>query len=288
MNSEIEVGTARVSRMSPGLLVARGRTAEIYAWGEGHVLKLFYDWCPPGWAKHEADVARVAYRTGVPTPGLIDVVEIDGRQGLVYERVDGPNMLELFMARLWRLSRCARALAELHVMMHKKSGAGLAPLRANLVRGIEEAKEVATDLKQDALRRLDSLPDGTALCHFDLHPQQVLSSTRGWVIIDWITGVQGHPAADIARTLILLNIGQVPGAGWFKRMLTSVVRGYFSRTYLRRYIKLNPDVTLEQVNAWLVPIATARLREEIAGERDALLRLLRSRRLRPMRQEGNG
>jgi len=285
MNVETKVGRAHASRPSPGPLIGRGRTAELYAWGEGRVLKLFYDWCPPDWAKHEADVVRIVGRTGLPMPKLIDVAEIVGRQGLVYERVDGPSMLESFKTRPWRLRGHARELAGLHAAVHRQSGAGLAPLRADLARAIEQAKEVASDLKQDARRILDRLPDGTALCHFDFHPQQVLRSAQGWVIIDWITGVQGHPAADVARSVILLSIGQVPGASRFVRAYTSLVQGSFTRTYLNQYLKLNPEVTMEQVNDWLVPVATARLRENIAGERKALLRLLRSRRLSPQRQE---
>jgi hypothetical protein len=210
MNVETEVGGARASQPSPGPLIARGRTAELYAWGEGQALKLFYDWCPPDWAKHEADVVRIEGRTGLPMPKLIDAAEINGRPGLIYERVDGPSMLESFKTRPWRLGGHARELAGLHAAVHKQSGAGLAPLRADLVRAIEQAKEAAPDLKQDALRILDRLPDGTALCHFDFHPQQVLRSAQGWVIIDWITGVQGHPAADVARTVILLASARCP------------------------------------------------------------------------------
>lgn len=72
-----------------------------------------------------------------------------------------------------------------------------------------------------------------------------------------------------------------PGANRFVRTFTNLVKGSFSRAYLRRYFELNSEVTLEQVNDWLVPVATARLREDIAGEREALLSLLRSCRLRP-------
>ena len=288
VNSETATGNARVSRMPSGPPIACGRTAELFAWGEGRVLKLFYDWCPPDWARHEADVVRIVGRTGLPTPKLIGATEVAGRPGLIYERVDGPSMLDSFKTRPWRLSRCARELAGLHAAVHRQSGAGLAQLRADLVRAIEPAKEIAPDLKQEALRILDHLPDGTALCHFDFHPQQVLGSARGWVIVDWITGVQGHPAADVARTLILLNIGQVPGANLFVRRYTNLVKGSFSRTYLSRYFELNPEVTMEQVNTWLVPVATARLRENIAGEREALVKLLRSCGRNPPRQKSGG
>ena len=36
-----------------GPLLARGRTAEIYAWADSAVLKLFFDWVPENWVQHE-------------------------------------------------------------------------------------------------------------------------------------------------------------------------------------------------------------------------------------------
>jgi len=32
-----------------GPLIAKGRTAEVYAWQGNKVLKLFFDWCPMEW-----------------------------------------------------------------------------------------------------------------------------------------------------------------------------------------------------------------------------------------------
>ena len=32
-----------------GPLLARGRTAELFAWGDRQVLKLLYDWRPTSW-----------------------------------------------------------------------------------------------------------------------------------------------------------------------------------------------------------------------------------------------
>jgi hypothetical protein len=267
-----------LNRVVLGPLIARGRTAEVYAWGEDRVAKLFYDWCPSDWARHEADVARIVSGKGLPAPKLVDVTEINGRSALIYERVHGPSMLELFMSRLWLLGRCARQMAELHAALHRQSGAGLGSLREYLVREIGDAKDVPPDLRQEGLRSLEQLPDSSALCHGDFHPQQVLITAHGPVIIDWMTALQGHPAADVARTTILLTIGQVPGANLATRMLTSAFSGYFCRTYTQRYLRLNPDVTREQVRAWLFPVAIARLREGIAGEREPLLKLIESSR----------
>jgi hypothetical protein len=43
--------------MKKGPLIGTGRTAEIYAWGDDRVVKLFMDWCPQIWIENES--ARV-------------------------------------------------------------------------------------------------------------------------------------------------------------------------------------------------------------------------------------
>ncbi len=67
----------------------------------------------------------------------------------------------------------------------------------------------ATDL--DASRnaatkdRMLTLPDASDVLHGDFHPGNVIISSDGAVVIDWIDATQGAPAADTARTLWLLS-----------------------------------------------------------------------------------
>ena len=43
--------------VSLGDPIALGRTAEVYAWEEGQVLKLFHDWVPTDQVEYEAHIA---------------------------------------------------------------------------------------------------------------------------------------------------------------------------------------------------------------------------------------
>jgi hypothetical protein len=78
---------------TPGPLIAQGRTAEVYAWPDNQVLKLFYPWCPPDWVQHEVDIGQVISQFHLPAPKLIGQLTMDGRQGILYERLAGPAML---------------------------------------------------------------------------------------------------------------------------------------------------------------------------------------------------
>ena len=137
-------------------------------------------------------------------------------------------------------------------------------------------EKLPPDLKTGVLRLLETLPNGNALCHFDVHPGQVLITAKGPVIIDWMTAYQGHPLADVARTCIILRVGQVPGAGWAMRAFVNLWKGLFYRTYIARYLELHPGVTGDAVTTWMVPVSAGRLNEKIPGEQEPLLNFIQS------------
>ena len=257
--------------------LARGRTAEVYAWRDGEVVKLFYDWCPSHWPQHEADVHRAVARTPLPIPRLLDVIEIDGRPGIVYERADGPSMLSQCSTNPWRILDAARQLAELHAEIHRQDGSPFHSLKETLAASIGRAETLPSDLRERVLQQLDRLPDAGALCHFDFHPDQVLLTAHGPVIIDWTTARRGHPLADVARTSILFRFSRVASAGPALRAAVALWRGLFLRTYLAHYLEINPCAARQQIATWMVPVAAGRLDERIEGETEPILRFIKSR-----------
>lgn len=255
--------------------IARGRTAEVYAWETGCILKLFYDWVPPDWMEHEARIGKVISTKDLPTPKLINICTVQGRNGIVYERVDGPSMLRLMGSKPWQIAGLARQLAEVQSRIHSQNGNGLPEMRAKLGRSIQQQEDKLADLKDKVYDALDRLPDGEALCHFDLHPDQVMMSASGPVVIDWSNACQGDPLGDVARSVLMLKVGEPLDASPGMLLLARLARGIFRRTYLKKYLALHPAAQVERINAWLVPVAAARINEKLPGELPHLLRLIR-------------
>ena len=262
--------------MSPqsSVLLTRGRTAEIYAWDNGRVLKLFYDWCPENWARQEARVTRAMHAAGQPVPAVEDMLEVQGRIGLVFERVEGRSMLEEFRARPWRIYWIATALAELHAAMHRSAVPGLPPLSATLERRVRGLEDLPEATKETVLGLLARLPEGSAICHGDFHPDNILLTEHGPVILDWMTATEGNPLGDVARTSLILRLAAPPPGqpgGWLLRLGAVLA----NRIYLWRYFALRPG-SRRQLEAWLIPVAAARLEEQIPGEREKLLAIIDS------------
>jgi hypothetical protein len=252
------------------VIIARGRTAEVMAWQDQQVLKLFYGEVPADLIEREVQAARLVSATDVPTPKLLGEVRHDGRRGLIYEQVEGESLLTLLGTQPWSCLRYARQFAELQAVIHHQSGGGLPSLKVSLENTIRGIEGLSPSLLTAALESLALLPAGETLCHFDYHPDQVMMTDIGLVVLDWMTARVGQPAADVARTMVLIRFGPVLDASWLMKRFVDLLRGIFFRTYLRRYLELNPAVTVAAIDAWLPLVALARLAEDIPGEKGKL------------------
>jgi len=259
-----------------GARLGAGREADVHAWGDDAVVKLYR----PGFRGHRAEALALARLDGRGiAPALVDTVECDGRAGLVLERLGGSDMLSLLQRQPWRAFRLARALADTHVVVHEVRAPGDLPeLRQALAARIADAV-LPPRVRDYALRMLDALPSGDRLCHGDYHPGNVLVADDRVAVIDWPNATRGVPEADHARTLLLLRwSAPLPGTPALSRALLTAGRSVFARRYARAYRDGSPQPP-RQTAAWLVVHAAARLSEGIGAERATLLGYLgRARR----------
>ncbi len=257
---------------SLGVLIARGRTAELYAWQTGQVLKLFYPEYSAAAVEYEARIARIVVATGIPVPAVSDIVELDARYGVIYERVDGPSMLTTLSQKPWRLFCFARLLAELQAALHAQSAPELPSCHQQLADSIRRAGSLPAEIKEVVLHTLHALPDDKRLLHGDLHPDNILLTRRGPIIIDWANAAYGCPLADVGRTSLLLSTtALLPGTP--RRSMIEATRQWFHRMYLKHYFRLRP-MGREHLAAWQVVVAAARLDENVPAEHTRLLALV--------------
>jgi Phosphotransferase enzyme family len=162
--------------------IAAGRASEIFDLDDGRVLRRFRNGGDPA---REALVMRHARAHGFPVP-RVDEVRDDA---LVLERIPGPTMSTELGRRPWLVRRRAHLLARLHDGLH-------------------------------ALPAPEELPragGGDRLLHLDLHPDNVIVSPGGPVVIDWTNARGGDPALDVAMTWVILATSGGVGGRLFLR-----------------------------------------------------------------------
>jgi serine/threonine protein kinase len=163
----------------PGDLIARGRAADVFAAGPGRVLRRYREG-EGGDTAAEAAAMEHARGHGFPVPAVHEA----GGRDLMMERIDGPTMLADLARRPWRVGHHGRTLADLHQRLH----------------GIRAPEGLRSPLGR-----------GEQLVHFDLHPDNVLLSPRGPVVIDWSNASRGDGADDVALTWVIMSTSVIPG-----------------------------------------------------------------------------
>lgn len=262
--------------MNVGDLVGLGRTSDVYAYGADAVVKVPHPDVPPDWPAFEAALTAAVQRSGVPAPRVLDLIEVEGRASVVFERVHGPSMWQQMIDAPQR----ARGLAaDLAAIQQSLLSAGIPEGVPDFVDRLERKIQGATGLpepeRDEALALLADLPRGAALLHGDLHPGNVLLGSNGPVVIDWFDASIGHPVADIVRSSILMPASHpaeprhLPGAT--AELLHTVHEAYIAE--FSDELSGPPNIA-----TWEAVVAAGRLAEDAESDERGLLALWERRK----------
>jgi hypothetical protein len=268
---------AAMNRTAPLQKIAEGREAEMFAWGDGRVLRLYRPGFSSGEAERQARLLDIARERGIRVPAEYGLIEVEGRPGIILEKLDGPDLLTEIGAKPWRLFAAGSIWGRLHTDINSSAApAELETTRSRYRRRIESSPLVPDEYRAPALARLDSLPDGDRLNHGDFHPANIMRCDGGFASIDWSNATRGPAEADYIRSYIIGTLGDLPPGSpihlrFFARFGRRLLRATYDRAYRRM---LQPDSSV--VEAWRLPVLAGRLTEDIEPERKALLSVIRS------------
>lgn len=222
-----------------GPILASGNVADVHAWGDRRVLKLYK---PAPWTKRvafrEAANQATVEAMGLPVPAVHGVVAHGERWGIVSDRVEGGSFAESLSADQLQV------LIRLQVSLQQSAAPFLTGLKQRLASHIGLAPQLDPERKRVLLAGLHEMPDDDRLCHFDFHPLNVLGTADHPVVIDWADACRGAAFADACRSHLLLEIHMAP----------------LAETYLESYCEASGCAAAE-VMAWRPYILAAKLIE---------------------------
>lgn len=252
-------------------LLAKGRTAEIYEWAENKIIKLFNKGFSERVAEIEYKKGVLVSNTEIPTPSVYGVKRIDGRFGIIYDKMRGESLLSKILSKSVDIEEAACLLAEIHYKVNSQEVADLQEQKSFLKFEIDESNWLSESEKSKINDLLKELPAMKNLCHGDFHPDNVIMTSEGPVVIDWLTAVSGNPACDVARTSIMLKFAELPGD---LPVSIEILRD-FHGIYMNKYLELS-NLENKEILEWELVVAAARLNEGISkSEKGKLVDFIR-------------
>jgi Ser/Thr protein kinase RdoA (MazF antagonist) len=192
---------------SLGEKIGEGAYSEAYAWAPGQVVKLFKPGLPRRMPWFEVRMIRAVLAAGVPVPEVFGEVTLDGRFGIVLQRLDGPTLLQLTRTGAVTFEQAGAIVAALAMSIHKTP----APPEVLSLRDYMDSslrldggllpKHIATDV----LALIDRLPPGDNLCHCDLSPGNVIMTAEGPKLVDWASAMRAPAAVDLGFLHVILS-----------------------------------------------------------------------------------
>ena len=255
-------------------LIASGATADIFLNNDNTLVKLFKAGYSKETVQIEANNQRIVFEKSIPTPEVYDLIEFNGRHGIVMEHIKGISLGEKFLKSNNYLNgvtvnRDSIKISEEIIyyfsliidLQMKVNSIRLEtyPLMKNkLARDINAANYLDYSKKKTLLDKLEKLEFKNNLCHGDFRLYNLIETENGIKIIDWADSTIGNMEADIYRSYFIYWIHH-PEIG---------------NEYLKMYCS-KANLEKEKILEYEPILMAARLSENVSDwERDKIVRAL--------------
>lgn len=277
--------------MKIGRKIGEGANAEVFEWeSRNKVVKLAKSNIDKTDLQREFNNNLIMWKLGLPVPQPFEMIELNHRPGIVYERIFGKTLRERFFEHLVtqkdtdpttfdlddvRLS--ARILGKVHnTLSHEEIPSNQREFLKKQIRSVDYLSE---DEKNTVYDLLDCLPQKSNICHGDANPNNILFPKSEPVLIDWMNASNGNPEADLAEFIIMIRYAILPANTPPSAVrLFDTNREKIIKEFMREYTQFT-GTTYNEVDPWIVPIAARKLSSDgiVEEEKQLLVDVIRKR-----------
>lgn len=178
-------------------LIGQGKVAKVYFY-EGYAYKVFKQDCSPAAVEYEINIQQEIAKTSLP---VVRYYKTDNPLVIKMDFIDGAALADKM-----RREKYPAGLSDLLTIqkeIHNTPGVKV-PGFTNWIRSEIEHSGVPSAVKETAFGYLAEIPEGEKLCHLDLHFLNIMRSSKGYYIIDWVNAKLGNPIFDFARTYVIM------------------------------------------------------------------------------------
>ena len=240
--------------------IGAGACGEVFRLDDETIIKLYYPRVKKEDIEQEKALAKKAFVMGVPTAISYDIVEADGRTGVVYELIKSKTIGELIRGDEGHLEEYVDMYAAVCRQIHGiEAEPGQLPSFKDINRSdIPNVTGITEEERAYLHRFLDLIPDRMNCLHGDLNINNIMVQNGECCLIDMGEFSTGTPMFDLSRILFSMEFaGAAKGEfNSFYKLPQDIVTNIL-HLFLEKYFgcplaeaeKTYPDA------AWLYPLA---------------------------------
>ena len=240
--------------------IGAGACGEVFRLDDETIIKLYYPRVKKEEIEQEKALAKKAFVMGVPTAISYDIVEADGRTGVVYELIKSKTIGELIRGDEGHLEKYVDMYAAVCRQIHGiEAEPGQLPSFKDINRSdIPNVTGITEEERAYLHRFLDLIPDRMNCLHGDLNINNIMVQNGECCLIDMGEFSTGTPMFDLSRILFSMEFaGAAKGEfNSFYKLPQDIVT-HILHLLLEKYFgcplaeaeKTYPDA------AWLYPLA---------------------------------
>jgi hypothetical protein len=260
--------------------LAEGRASHVYVLKDKRVLKLLHKTVPDWKVDDEFRRCQIVAKAGVPSPRALEIVEVEGRRGIIFEWAGERDLMKAKLGNPLNLNSGSQFMSMVHQDILKREAPELPAMKEEALRMSRLLPEGTIRPEQFKIleRYLDGLPSDNKICHMDFQPGNIMLNENGYRVIDWSEAVRGAPAADIAMTSLMLSMAETsPGTSLLLRIIIPIFRKAFEKRY-RTHVTSHMGITSESLQDCMLVAGIFRLATwNIEVEREFLTRLIQNK-----------
>lgn len=242
-------------------VIGRGACGECYRLDDETIIKLYYGNTDISFIEHEKALSKKAFVMGIPTAISYDIVEANGRIGVVYELIKSKTLAELMRTNKDNLDEYIKMYASTCKAIHNihTNDKDIPSFKELNHSGIDAIHVISDEEKALLHQFIDMIPDGDACIHGDLNLNNIMVQDGECCLIDMGEFGRGNPMFDISRIVFsmdCLNTKPHEFNDFYKmpsEMVTFIYQGflkeYFGTSSIDEIIKIDSDAK------WLYPLA---------------------------------
>lgn len=271
-------------------IIGSGACGECYRIDDETIIKLYYENTDISVLEHEKMLSKKAFIMGIPTAISYDIVQANGRKGVIYELIKSRTLGELMRMKDADLDTYINMYVNVCKTVHSiHTDDPEIPSFKDINReDIANITGVTEQEREYLYRFLDIVPDSDTCVHGDLNINNIMVQDGECCLIDMGELSTGIPMFDISRILFsMIYANTAPGEynGFYKMQSEKVTEicekflcGYFSCSTPEEIEKTHPEAR------WLHPLAWFRCCTSFLKgnrwpeeKREAALKLLREK-----------